>query len=142
MSKQVIKENKKKFVKKYEIIIIGIMILGITVGLFFLLKPIKIFVRSDSSFKKIGVIDKDRIVYTYNVKKIFVFPSMNKKMSTKEFLNGTVQSTFIWDGGTSINQGIGFIVVDCQDNLNQHRSSPVVITTKDYEDSAINFCRS
>ena len=143
MNKKSNKTKRKKVVNKNnQIITTGIIILGIIVGIMFLLKPIKIFVHSDSSFEKIGVIDKDRSVYTYCVKKVLVFPSMNEKMSTKEFLKGTIQTNFIWDGGTSINQGIGFIVIDCQDNLKKHRSSPVIITTKNCQNSAINFCHS
>jgi len=142
MSKKMIKSNKDKVIKKNKKFIIGISVLAIVILLFFLLKPIKIFVHSESSFKKIGVIDEYRSVYTYNVKKVLIFPSMNEKMSTEDFLNGTFESAFIWDGGTSVNQGIGFIVVDCQDNFKQHKSSPIIITTKEFEDSAINFCHS
>jgi hypothetical protein len=142
MSKKEIKVKDKKSFKKHEIIIIVLMIIVIIILLFFILKPIKLFVPSDSSLEKIGIIDENRSVYTYHVNKILIFPSMNEKMSTKEFLNGTVQTGFIWDGGTSINQGIGFIVVDCQDGLKPHRSSPIIITTKDYIESARSYCHS
>ena len=135
MSKKVVNKKNKK-------VIVIVMIIGIVIGLFLLFMPIKIFVHNDSSLEKIGVIEGKRNVYSYCVKEVLVFPPMNKKMSTKAFLKGTVLTGYVWDGGTGFNQGIGYVIVDCQDMLKHPRTSPVIVTTKECQDEAFKYCKS
>ena len=61
-------------------------------------------------------------------------------MTTDEILKGTVQTQFFWDGGTSVNQGVGYIIINCGNNLRRSRKSPLIITKRRYKDQALYKC--
>lgn len=129
MSKKTMKKHKKG-------LMIGTIIVTLLIIIIILCLPLKIAVPSTgcNGLKKVGAIEI-REVYSYCIDKVIIIPSLNKNMTTKDLLKGTIPS-----GKTNINKGINYVIIDCDDNM-KPKMTPLIITKEKYIDEAMRYCR-